>query len=108
YEKLLPLCEVRALKENTAFDAADFRAVGLAAAQLARWRGDHRRYEMLVQRYYPALLEAYPHYWPARLEMGLLLLEKFNAPEAARQFDTALRLNPRAADVHAARAQLAM
>ena len=49
-----------------------------------------------------------PDYWPAHFEAGLLFMEKYNRADAAKEFQAALEINPRAAEVHAALAELAM
>jgi cellulose synthase operon protein C len=82
--------------------------IGRAAAQHARWSRDTRQFQDLVGRRYPDCLRRDPDFWPARYEMGLLLLEKYNEPDARAQFQAALAINPHAADVHAALARLAL
>jgi cellulose synthase operon protein C len=82
--------------------------IGRAAAQHARWSRDSRQFQDLVGRRYPDCLRRDPDFWPARYEMGLLLLEKYNEPDARAQFQAALAINPHAAEVHAALARLAL
>ena len=57
---------------------------------------------------YPSITELDADYWPARYEAGMLFLEKYNEPEAQKEFKAALVLNPRAAEVYAALAKLAI
>ena len=88
--------------------AEDLHYVGLAATQFARWNRVHDQFIFLVQDLYPDILERENGFWPARLESGLLFLEKFNDAEAEADFEAALKLNAHAAEVHAAMARLAL
>ncbi len=56
----------------------------------------------MVNEFYPDLLKLEPNAWFARYETGCLFAEKFNEPEAQKQFDAALALNPNAAELHVA------
>ena len=56
--------------------------------------------------FYPDLIEQEKDYWPARLDAGLLYLEKFNQADAAKEFHKAAAINPNAAEVHAALGRL--
>lgn len=89
-------------------NAAELRSIGLAAAQYARWHRLSDQFRFLVNELYPDALAAEPAYWPAHYEAGLLYLEKYNQPEAEREFKAALAINPNAAEVYAALAQLAI
>lgn len=89
-------------------DSDTLRLVGRAAAQYARWNRLADQFHFLVNDLYPGILALDKNYWPAHYEAGLLYLEKFNAPEATRQFNRALAINPNAAEVHAALAALAL
>ncbi|MEM8946831.1 MAG: tetratricopeptide repeat protein [Planctomycetota bacterium] len=81
---------------------------GKALAQHARFNQDKQRFRQLTTRLYPRILTSEPNFWPAHLEIGLLLLEKFNASDAEAAFNDALRINPLAADIHAGLASLAL
>ncbi len=89
-------------------DADTLRYIGLCAAQYARWSRLSDQFHFLVNDLYPDILKLDANYWPAHYEAGLLYLEKFNEPEAAREFKAALAINPNAAEVHAALAALAL
>ncbi len=89
-------------------DADSLRWVGMAAAQYARWNRLSDQFHFLVNELYPDILKLDANYWPAHYEAGLLYLEKFNEPEAAKEFKAALAINPNAAEVHAALAALAL
>lgn len=91
------------------FDDPDvLRAVGLGAAQFARWDRLTDQFRFLVNELWPDALAADPAYWPARLESGRLYLEKYNEAEAARDLEAALELNPNAAEVYVALGELAV
>ncbi|MCH8924256.1 MAG: tetratricopeptide repeat protein, partial [Planctomycetes bacterium] len=86
--------------------ADDLRLIGLGAAQFARWTRANDQFTFLVNDLYPDALKLEKGFWPAHLEAGLLFLEKYNQADAAKELQKALLLNPNAAEVHAAVAQL--
>ncbi len=88
--------------------AADLRYIGLGAAQYARWHRLSDQFSFLVNELYRDALANEPAYWPAHYESGLIYLEKYNQPEAEREFKAALAINPNAAEVYAALSQLAL
>lgn len=90
------------------FEPEELRWIGLAAAQYARWTRNSSQFRFLVNTLYPQALKGDENYWPARLEMARLFLEKYNSGDARGQLDAALAINPNAAPVHAARAALAL
>lgn len=87
-------------------DPEALRAIGLGAAQFARWRRVSDQFSFLVNELYPDALDLDHRYWPAAYESGRLYLEKFNQAEASRDLQAALELNPNAAEVYAAVAEL--
>jgi tetratricopeptide (TPR) repeat protein len=89
-------------------DPDDFRWIGLAAAQHARWTRNSDQFTFLVSTLYPDALALEKSYWPAAYEAGLLFLEKYNQADATRKLNQALAINPNAAEVHAALAALAL
>jgi Flp pilus assembly protein TadD len=89
-------------------DAESLGWIGLGAAQYARWNRISSQFSFLVNELYPDALRADPAWWPAHYAAGLLYLEKYNQPEAARELKAALALNPNAAEIHAALARLAV
>lgn len=89
-------------------DADQLRLIGLAAAQFARWNRLADQFNFLVNDLYPEILELDPDYWPALYESGLLYLEKYNKADAGRDLKAALVINPKAPEVHAAIAALAL
>jgi len=94
--------------DNDTFTPEELRWIGLAAAQYARWNRNSGQFGFLVNALYPDALELDEKYWPARFESGLLFLEKYNESDAKVDLDAALTINPNAAEVHAARARLAV
>ncbi len=92
-------------------DITDADAVcvcGWAAAQHARWNRRKDDFGILVNDLYPLALTIDKDYWPSHYESALLFLEKYNQAEAARSIKKALEINPQAAEVLAAKAQLAL
>ncbi|HEY5314460.1 MAG TPA: tetratricopeptide repeat protein [Pirellulales bacterium] len=89
-------------------DPEQLRWIGLASAQYARWKRLSDQFGFLVNELYPDALAADADFWPAHYEAGLLYLEKYNQAEATREFKAALQINPSAAEVYAALAQLAL
>lgn len=47
-------------------------------------------------------------YWPAEYQAGMLLLDKYNRPEALKAFDNALKINPRCAEAFVGKAALVL
>ena len=80
--------------------------IGRAAAQFARWNRSSGQFGFLVNDLYPDALKLDRNYWPAHLEMALLFIEKYNRADARTELDSALAINPGAAEAHAARARL--
>jgi tetratricopeptide (TPR) repeat protein len=94
--------------DHDEFSADDLHWVGLAAAQFARWRRLSGQFSFLVNELYRDVSKIESDYWPAHYQAGTLFLEKYNQPEAQREFKAALAINPNAAEVHAALAALAL
>ncbi len=88
--------------------AESLRWIGCAAAQYARWNHLSDQFDFLVNDLFPAAKKLDADYWPAHFEAGLLFMEKYNRADAAKEFQAALAINPRAAEVHVALAELAM
>jgi len=99
---------IRYYNSRDRLSAEELRWVGLGAAQYARWKRIADQFDFLVNELYPQALEVEADFWPAHYEAGLLFLEKYNYRDAADQLQAALRINPQAAEVHAALARLAM
>jgi tetratricopeptide (TPR) repeat protein len=97
---------IRYYNDNEIEDPDTLRWIGQAAAQFARWNRQSEEFDFLVNELYPDALKLQADYWPAKYEMGLLFLEKYNYADAAEEFRGALNLNPQAAEAHAALAQV--
>ncbi len=99
---------IRYYNRHDRLPAESLRWVGLGAAQYARWKRVADQFDFLVNELYPEAIEVEADYWPALYEAGCLFLEKYNYRDAARELQAALRINPQAAEVHAALARLAI
>lgn len=78
-------------------DADELVLVGLAGSENARWHNLADQFKFILNEVYGDALKADPNLWPAEVEAGMLLLEKYNRGEANQAFDKALAINPRAA-----------
>ena len=82
--------------------------IGRGAAQYARWNRNAGQFNFLVNTLYPRARALDRRFWPAHLEAALLFIEKYNPVDASAELDSALAINPNAADLHAARAAIAL
>ncbi|MBI1901034.1 MAG: tetratricopeptide repeat protein [Planctomycetia bacterium] len=89
-------------------DPEGLRWLGVAVAQHARWSREQALFRDIVNTVLPDAVAAEPAFWPAHYETGVLFLEKYNQAEATRSFNAALKINPQAAEVYAALAELAL
>jgi tetratricopeptide (TPR) repeat protein len=89
-------------------DAESLHYVGLGAAQFARWNRITDQFSFLVNELYPDVVRLEKNFWPAHYEAGRLFMEKYNQADAQRELKRALKINPNAAEVHAALAALAV
>jgi tetratricopeptide (TPR) repeat protein len=95
-------------KDDPIKDPEELVLVGLAGAENARWNNIPDQFEFILNDVYKDAFKNDKAYWPAEYQAGLLLLEKYNRPEAVRAFDNALKVNPSAAEAIAAKGRLAM
>jgi tetratricopeptide (TPR) repeat protein len=79
-------------------DPDELLLVGLAGAENARWHALGDQFRFLINDLYPDVLKFDPDDWRAEWHIGLLLLEKYNKPEALTAFENALKINPKAAE----------
>jgi len=63
---------------------------------------------MVLNTVYVAALKAEPDFWPAAVAGGHLLLGRYNEPQARKEFQQALKINPKAAEAHLGLAGCAM
>jgi tetratricopeptide (TPR) repeat protein len=82
--------------------------VGLASAENARWNGLADEFQAILEDLYGDAVKFDKAYWPAELQAGLLLLEKYNRGEALEAFDKALKINPSASEALAAKGVVAL
>ena len=82
--------------------------VGQAGAENARWHGIGDQFRFLINDLYPDVMKFDPDAWQGEYEIGLLLLEKYNRPEAQQAFDNALKINPKAAEAYVGKGQVAL
>jgi tetratricopeptide (TPR) repeat protein len=98
----------RSEKEDDVKDPDDLLIVGLAGSENARWNNLSDQFEFILTEVYKDALKAEKSFWPAEYQAGLLLMEKYNKPEALAALDKALTLNPNAAEALAAKGVLAL
>jgi tetratricopeptide (TPR) repeat protein len=82
--------------------------IGLASAEHARFVKLADEFETILNDLYADAVKNDKAFWPAEYESGILLLEKFNRPEAVASFDKALTINPAAAEALAGKGVAAM
>jgi tetratricopeptide (TPR) repeat protein len=94
-------------KDDPIKDPEDLVLVGLAGAENARWNNLPDQFDFIVNEVYKDAFKD-KLYWPAEYQAGMLLLEKYNKPEALKAFDNALKVNPSAAEAITAKGMLAL
>ena len=82
--------------------------VGLAGAENARWNNLPDQFDFILNEVYKDALKNDKNYWPAEYQAGMLLLEKYNKPEALKAFDNVLKINSSAAEAIAAKSVLSL
>lgn len=95
-------------KDDPIKDPEQLVLVGLAGAENARWNNLPDQFEFILNDVYKDAFKYDKLYWPAEYQAGMLLLEKYNKPEALRAFDNALKVNASAAEAIAAKGVLAL
>jgi tetratricopeptide (TPR) repeat protein len=89
----------RLYNEADVKDPDDLLLIGLATTEYSRWHKDLAdQFTFILNEIYGAAVKADPDLWPANYHAGMLLLEKYNRPEAEDEFDKALKVNPGAAE----------
>ncbi|HEX3149165.1 MAG TPA: tetratricopeptide repeat protein [Gemmataceae bacterium] len=89
-------------------DPEELLLVGLAGAENARAHSLADQFRFLINDIYPDVLKFDPDDWRAEWHIGMLLLEKYNRPEAIQAFDNALKINPNAAEAHVGKGLVAL
>src|SRR6185312_9746484 len=95
-------------KDDPIKDAEELVLVGLAGAENARWNNLPDQFEFILNDVYKDAFKYDKLYWLAEYQAGMLLLEKYNQPEALRAFDNALKVNASAAKAITAKGALAL
>src|SRR5262245_7294771 len=80
----------------------------MASAENARWNGLADEFQAILEDLYGDAIKFDKAYWPAELQAGILLLEKYNRGEALDAFDKALKINPSASEALTARGVVAL
>jgi tetratricopeptide (TPR) repeat protein len=89
-------------------DPDELLLVGLAGAENARWNHLADQFSFILNEVYSDAVKADKDFWPAEYQAGMLLLEKYNRPEAEAAFDKALKINPSAAEALVGKGTLAL
>src|SRR5262245_17998839 len=89
-------------------DPDELLLVGQAGAENARWHSLGEQFRFLINELYPDVRKFDPDDWRAEYQIGALLLEKYNRPEAVDAFDNALKINPRAAEAFVGKGAVAL
>jgi tetratricopeptide (TPR) repeat protein len=90
-------------------DPDDLLALGQAVSEYSRWnKGLADQFQDILTELYGGALQADKDYWPAEYESGMLLLEKYNRPEALAAFEKALTINASAPEPYVGKALAAM
>lgn len=89
-------------------DAETLLIIGKGATQYARWNSVSQIFNFVINTVCPDALKADPLCWEASYLSGSILLEKYNRPQAASEFQSALKINSQAAIVYTALAQSAI
>jgi cellulose synthase operon protein C len=95
-------------KDDPIKDPEQLVLVGLAGAENARWNNLPDQFEFILNDVYKDAFKYDKLYWPAEYQAGMLLLEKYNKPEALKAFDNALKVNASAAEAITAKGVLAL
>jgi tetratricopeptide (TPR) repeat protein len=93
---------------NEIKDSDSLVIVGLASAENARWNSISDEFQVILEDLYGDAIKKEKTFWPAELQSGLLLLEKYNRGEALDAFDKALTINPNAAEALTAKGVAAL
>jgi tetratricopeptide (TPR) repeat protein len=95
---------IRAYSNEEPADPEQLLLIGQAACERARW--DRRlsdQFQFVLAEIYTPVAKKHTDCWQAHYLKGALFLEKYNRAGAAKAFTSALKINPRAAEVLAAR-----
>jgi tetratricopeptide (TPR) repeat protein len=93
---------VRAYNEADVTDPEQLLLVGLASAEHARWNNLSDQFADILNDLFGEAVKKDKSFWPGEYEAGMLLLEKYNRPEALDALQKVLKINPNAAEAMAA------
>ncbi len=82
--------------------------VGQAGLERARWHHLTEQFKFILNTIYVDALKFDENLWQAEYLAGMMLLEKYNRPEATKAFDNALKINPRAAEAFVGKGMVAL
>ncbi|MFK7777202.1 MAG: tetratricopeptide repeat protein, partial [Gimesia sp.] len=89
-------------------DAETLLIIGKGATQYARWNSVSQIFTFVINTVCPDALKADPLCWEASYLSGSILQEKHNRPQAATEFQSALKTNSQAAAIYVALARSAI
>lgn len=89
-------------------DAETLLVIAEGATQYARWNSVSQIFNFVVNTLCPDALKADPLAWEASYLSGSILQEKYNRPQSAEEFQSALKTNSQAAPVYVSLARSAM
>lgn len=89
-------------------DPDELLLVGLATVEYARYHNLSDQYEFVLNEVWGESVKNDKDFWPAEFAAGSLYQEKYNKGAAHRAFERALAINPRAAEVLAAKGMAAL
>jgi tetratricopeptide (TPR) repeat protein len=98
----------RSNKDDDIKNPEELALVGLAGTENARWHNLSDQFDFILKEVYKDALKYDRDFWPVEYQAGMLLLEKYNRPEALAAFDNVLKLNPSAAEALVGKGMLAL
>src|SRR5262249_13072458 len=100
---------VRTYAKRQVTDPDELLYIGLAATErAANAPRPAKQFDLVLMEIYPPALKGDKNFWPVLYDSGRIALEKYDNKEADEYFNRALIINPRAADVLAAKGRAAL
>lgn len=99
---------VRYYNRSQPEDAETLLVIAAGTTQYARWNSVSQIFNFVINTVCPDALKADPLAWEASYLSGSILQEKYNRPQAAKEFSAALKTNSQAAIVFVALARSAI
>ncbi|MCA9074208.1 MAG: tetratricopeptide repeat protein [Planctomycetaceae bacterium] len=90
---------VRYYNRQQPTDAETLMLVAEGSLQYARWKSVSSIFNFVINTLCPDALKNDPNCWQAAHLSGVVLLEKYNRPQALTELEAALKINPNAAEV---------